>query len=83
MAVEYNRATEHLIQLVKKLENILTLMQICRKLETQDEKVVPFSIPIEVEETKKVSTSLNWKRTSEVIFFSKLFKDPDYLNFNN
>lgn len=67
MAVEYNRTTEHLSKLVKKLEHILTLQQICRKFETIDEKIVPFSIPIEIE-TENLSTSSNWKRTGEVIF---------------
>ncbi|XP_033220917.1 dynein regulatory complex subunit 2-like [Belonocnema kinseyi] len=64
MAVEYNRTTEHLSKLVKKLEQILRLVQICRKFETEDEKIIPSSIPIEIE-TENTSTPLNWKRTSE------------------
>lgn len=55
MTTEYNKTIHQLNKLVKMVENILTMAQICRKYETQNEKVIPFK-----------SKTLDW--THEVYF---------------
>ncbi|XP_020293802.1 coiled-coil domain-containing protein 65-like isoform X2 [Pseudomyrmex gracilis] len=42
LSIEYNKTMKHLERLVTKGKSLLALMQICRKYETQDEKVIPF-----------------------------------------
>lgn len=49
--IEYNNTVKHLECLVTKGKRLLTLMQICRKYETQEEKVIPFVCCTEVELT--------------------------------
>ncbi|KAK1126538.1 hypothetical protein K0M31_004171 [Melipona bicolor] len=41
MSKEYNRGVKHMRGLLIKAERILGYMQICRKYETQDEKILP------------------------------------------
>lgn len=49
LTIEYNKTIKHLERLVIKGQRLLTLMQICRKYETQEEKVVPFVYCTKVE----------------------------------
>jgi len=42
LLIKYNRAIKHLEHLVIKGKRLLTLMQICRKYEMQNEKIIPF-----------------------------------------
>ncbi|XP_032674915.1 dynein regulatory complex subunit 2-like [Odontomachus brunneus] len=49
LTIEYNKAIKHLKRLVTKGQQLLTLMQICRKYETQEEKVIPFVYCTEIE----------------------------------
>ena len=72
MAVEYNKTIQYLSKLVKKLENILTLMQICRKYETQEEKIVPFPIQMEEHDIEEVlHSSASIKNCEVIITFLK------------
>lgn len=48
LSIEYKKTTKHLERLVTKGKRLLALMQICRKYETQDEKVIPFVDRIEL-----------------------------------
>ncbi|KYQ60020.1 Coiled-coil domain-containing protein 65 [Trachymyrmex zeteki] len=41
-SIKYNKIIKHLEFLVIKGKRLLTLMQICRKYETQNEKIIPF-----------------------------------------
>lgn len=63
MTIEYNKTIHHLNKLVKKLENILIVMQICQKYETENEKIIP--IESIIQERNKI-TILNWTRGVEV-----------------
>ncbi|XP_051163802.1 dynein regulatory complex subunit 2-like [Leptopilina boulardi] len=62
MTIEYNKTIHHLNKLVKKLENILIVMQICQKYETENEKIIP--IESIIQERNKI-TILNWTRGVE------------------
>jgi len=42
LLIKYNKAIKYLEHLVNKGKRLLTLMQICRKYEMQNEKVIPF-----------------------------------------
>jgi len=42
LLIKYNKAIKYLEHLVIKGKRLLTLMQICRKYEMQNEKVIPF-----------------------------------------
>ncbi|XP_025154550.1 dynein regulatory complex subunit 2 [Harpegnathos saltator] len=48
LTIEYNKTIKHLERLVPKGKRLLTLMQICRKYETEKEKVIPFDYCMEV-----------------------------------
>nr|XP_012231115.1 PREDICTED: coiled-coil domain-containing protein 65-like [Linepithema humile] len=54
LSIEYNKTIKHLERLVNKGKRLLTLMQICRKYETQYEKILPF---VESAEDSTTSTS--------------------------
>lgn len=41
MCKEYNHSVKHMKALMVKAERILAYMQMCRKYETQDEKILP------------------------------------------
>lgn len=41
MCKEYNHSVKHMKALMIKAERILAYMQMCRKYETQDEKILP------------------------------------------
>ncbi|XP_039308358.1 dynein regulatory complex subunit 2 isoform X2 [Solenopsis invicta] len=43
LSIEYDKIIKHLERLVIKSKQLLTLIQICRKYETQDEKIIPFA----------------------------------------
>lgn len=43
LSIEYNKIIKHLEHLVTKGTQLLMLMQICRKYETQREKIIPFA----------------------------------------
>lgn len=42
MSIQYNKSAKKLNAIIKKGERILTLMRMCGKYETQDEKVIAF-----------------------------------------
>ncbi|TGZ54764.1 Uncharacterized protein DBV15_10959 [Temnothorax longispinosus] len=56
LSIEYNKTIKHLERLVVKGKQLLTLMQICRKYETQDEKVIPFAGHMESENSQTLSS---------------------------
>ncbi|XP_071581331.1 dynein regulatory complex subunit 2 isoform X2 [Temnothorax nylanderi] len=56
LSIEYNKTIKHLKRLVVKGKQLLTLMQICRKYETQDEKVIPFAGHMESENSQTLSS---------------------------
>lgn len=82
MTVEYNKIIKHLERLVTKGKRLLTLMQICRKYETQEEKIIPFAYSVEVENSSRkvsvlsdldrqvISTFQNTRQKSRAIFKS-------------
>lgn len=47
---------KHLERVVIKGKQLLTLMQICRKYETQDEKIIPFADYTEPESSQTFSS---------------------------
>lgn len=56
LSVEYNKTIKNLLRLVIKNKQLLTLMQICRKYETQYEKVLPFPDHAEPENSQILSS---------------------------
>ncbi|CAL7942793.1 unnamed protein product [Xylocopa violacea] len=65
MSVEYNRTVKHLNELTIKAERILAYMQMCRKYETQDEKILPTidNNPVQLSLTENQAVSLDIVRT--------------------
>ncbi|KAJ8938791.1 hypothetical protein NQ314_011327 [Rhamnusium bicolor] len=73
LTVNYNGTIEHLEKLKEKGEHILHVAAVCRKLETQEEKITPFPLcPIKdltnMDETKEYVESLDlfWQRVAQV-----------------
>ncbi|XP_012284536.1 LOW QUALITY PROTEIN: coiled-coil domain-containing protein 65-like, partial [Orussus abietinus] len=68
MTIEYKRTTGHLEQLVNKAEQILTMVQMCRKFETLDEKILPFVNPTELEESVTItSIRSDWDDSHQIL----------------
>ncbi|XP_024940133.1 dynein regulatory complex subunit 2-like isoform X2 [Cephus cinctus] len=64
----YNRTMQHLQRLITKGEYLLVMIQTCRKYETQDEKILPFSAQVVFDDhIEKELVSLDWDKSREVI----------------
>ncbi|EFN82847.1 Coiled-coil domain-containing protein 65 [Harpegnathos saltator] len=72
LTIEYNKTIKHLERLVPKGKRLLTLMQICRKYETEKEKVIPFDYCMEVKNSlipssQQVSVLSNLDMTHQIM----------------
>ncbi|XP_011883548.1 PREDICTED: coiled-coil domain-containing protein 65-like [Vollenhovia emeryi] len=71
LSIEYNKTIKYLRCLVAKGKRLLTLMQICRKYETQSEKVIPFADHMAPENVQtppphQTFSSLDWSVSCQV-----------------
>lgn len=66
LSIEYNKTIKHLERLVVKGQRLLTLMQICRKYETQNEKVIPFVSHTELESSSQIHALSDWDVSRQV-----------------
>lgn len=72
LTINYNSAMQYLEKLKEKGEHILHAAAVCRKLETQEEKIVPFPVPagtvkvcMEEQEEYLESLDLFWQRVAQ------------------
>ncbi|KAJ8919046.1 hypothetical protein NQ315_016952 [Exocentrus adspersus] len=73
LTINYNAAIHYLEKLRKKGEHTLHAAAVCRKLETQEEKIMPFPVPedslkVEMENQPEYLESLDlfWQRVAQV-----------------
>ncbi|XP_011696423.1 PREDICTED: uncharacterized protein LOC105455071 [Wasmannia auropunctata] len=77
LSIKYNKIKKHLEHLVIKGKRLLTLMQICRKYETQNEKIIAFVDHTELENLQTLSLHqnfalLDWNMSRQITDFQDL-----------
>lgn len=64
---EFNATKAQLKRILTKGENLLSLMQICRKYETPEEKILPLKPPAGLEEyPEELAVDFGWDRSHTV-----------------
>jgi len=69
LSIEYKNTIKHLEYVAKKGKQLLTLMEICHKYESEDKKVIPVIDCMKLEEPSyETSVSSEWNVSLQVNF---------------